>query len=1131
LPAFVSSKNICRKRKAKRWKKSKKKRIKPIVDMEPITAYLTRTTLTEPGTVRVWEEEILLPTYPVGEEEKNPVFLEKRVYQGSSGAVYPYPVIEKIADEKVDKPYRAFFVENDYLKIMVLPALGGRVQMAYDKIKNRHFVYYNQVIKPALVGLTGPWISGGIEFNWPQHHRPSTFLPVDCSIEEHADGSKTIWCSEVERMSRTKGMHGFTLRPGKARLEINVQIYNRTPFPQTFLWWANPAVVVHEQYHSVFPPDVHAVFDHGKRDVSRFPIATGTYYKQDYSAGVDISRYQNIPVPTSYMAIQSKFDFVGGYEENVRGGLLHVANHHVAPGKKQWTWGCGDFGRAWDRNLTDEDGPYIELMTGVYTDNQPDFSWLQPYEEKSWTQYFMPYAELGYVKNATKDALVNLETHGGQTEIMLYTTARFASLQAMLKHKNGALLFSQKINASPAEPYKALVPTGDALPEELRFELRSEQGQLLLEYQAEAPALKPLPEPAQAAKAPQEVASVEQLFLTGLHLEQYRHATYFPMDYYLEALRREPGDVRCNNAAGLWFLRRGQFAKAETHFRTAIGTLTARNPNPYDGEPYYHLGLSLKMQRKNDEACDAFFKATWNVAWQDPAYFSLAQIDTMYGRFEEALDRVERSLIRNAHNHKARHLKAIVLRKLGRTEEALRWIEASLQIDRFNVGCLFEKDARRLPPHFRCTPHDFLEYAFDYAAAGLYDEAEQLLLLSPDTRYPILFYALASFASLSGKPEKAAAYSAQAARLPAGYCFPNRIEEVNLLQEAIDNNPADAKAPYYLGNFWYAARQYPEAIACWERSAALDATFPTVLRNLALAYYNQLNEKEKAGALLEKAFALDESDARLFMERDQLYKKRGLPVHERLAFLEKHLPLVEQRDDLSIERITLYNQAGEYEKARELLAGRQFHPWEGGEGKVTGQYVVCHLELAKRAIAEQQYDRALRLLEATEAYPPHLGEGKLANAEENDVDYYKGIAFAGLGDASAARLAFERATCGSSEPQQAFFYNDNQPDKIFYQGLAWRRLGRDDRARGCFNKLIAYGEKHLFDTCRIDYFAVSLPDLAIWDDDLSVRNQIHCYYMMGLGYLGLGDKEKARAFLSKVSALDVNHLGAQIHLS
>lgn len=139
---------------------------------------LAQSTVDTP-IVRCWEEDILLPTYETGEFEKNPIFLEKRVYQGSSGVVYPYPVIEKIADQPTQKSWHVVFIENQYIKVMIMPELGGRIQMAFDKVKQRHFVYFNQVIKPALVGLTGPWISGGIEFNWPQHHRPSTYLPTD----------------------------------------------------------------------------------------------------------------------------------------------------------------------------------------------------------------------------------------------------------------------------------------------------------------------------------------------------------------------------------------------------------------------------------------------------------------------------------------------------------------------------------------------------------------------------------------------------------------------------------------------------------------------------------------------------------------------------------------------------------------------------------------------------------------------------------------------------------------------------------------------------------------------------------------------------------------------------------------
>ncbi len=413
--------------------------------------------------VKVWEESIVIPTYGTGSPDKNPMFFEKRVYQGSSGAVYPNPVIEKILDEKEDVSWKAVFLENRYLKIMILPELGGRVQMAFDKIGNRHFIYYNQVIKPALVGLCGPWISGGIEFNWPQHHRPSTYEAVDFRIEEHADGSKTIWVNEIEKMFRTKGMAGFTLHPDKAYLEIKGKLYNRTPLPQTFLWWANPAVKVNDHYQSVFPPDVHAVFDHGKRDVSSFPIATGTYYKVDYAPGTDISRYKNIPVPTSYMAIRSDYDFVGGYEHDTEAGVLHVANHHISPGKKQWTWGHSDFGKAWDKNLTDEDGPYIELMTGVYTDNQPDFSWLMPYEEKSFTQYFLPYRALGLVQNANKDLLLHSTVTGNTLQLKVFATGP-ENLQSLEVRVNGEQIYKDVFSVSPEDIFEVKIPLPAGAP-------------------------------------------------------------------------------------------------------------------------------------------------------------------------------------------------------------------------------------------------------------------------------------------------------------------------------------------------------------------------------------------------------------------------------------------------------------------------------------------------------------------------------------------------------------------------------------------------------------------------------------------------------------------------------------------
>ena len=342
-------------------------------------------------------------------------------------------------------------------------------------------------------------------------------------------------------------------------------------------------------------------------------------------------------------------------------------------------------------------------------------------------------------------------------------------------------------------------------------------------------------------------------------------------------------------------------------------------------------------------------------------------------------------------------------------------------------------------------------------------------------------------------------------------------------------NPTDSKAPYYLGNLCYDKRQYPEAVACWEKSAEIDDTFPTVLRNLSLAYFNKLNKEQKAIEMLEKAFALDTTDARIFMELDQLYKRICRSHVERLDFLEKHFELVEQRDDVYLEYATLCNQIGNYNKAKELIDKRKFHPWEGGEGKVPTQYQLCRVELAKEYINKKDYTGAIELLCECLEYPYNLGEGKLYGAQENDFHYWLGCAYEGMGIVEEARKYWNFAKEGNTEPAAAIFYNDQKPDKIFYQGLALLKLGCKEEASSRFNNLINFGEKHLDEQIKLDYFAVSLPDLLIWEDDLTYRNKIHCHYMIGLGHLGLGEIEMAKSHLMMAFEMDINHQGVQIH--
>lgn len=1075
--------------------------------------------------VKVYSKTITIPTYEPAEPNRLPMFLDKRVYQGSSGKVYPHTVTESISDEKVDKEYNAIYLENEYLLVMILPEIGGKIQRIYDKTNGYDAVYYNHVIKPALVGLAGPWVSGGIEFNWPQHHRPSTFDPVDYTIQENEDGSATVWVGEIEKMYHTKGMAGFTLYPDKAYLEIKGQLYNPTEQPQTFLWWANPAVAVNDHTQSIFPPDVHAVMDHGKRDASNFPIATGTYYKMDYSEGVDISRYKNIPVPTSYMAYHSDYDFVGNYDHSKEAGLLHIADHHISPGKKQWTWGCGDFGKAWDRNLTDEDGPYIELMTGMFTDNQPDFTFIAPYEEKRFKQYFMPYKGVNAVKNATLDAMINLEIEEDKAIVFVYSPRKLnatISLEGLFDN-----YISESVELTPKESFtKAVSLSEDDLSDitNLTLAVKDSEGKVLVSYSPLPEANEKTPKPAQAAKKPEEIHSLEELYLTALHLEQYRHATYSPEPYYLEGLRRDPTDARLNNGYGMYLYKKGEWKKSVKYFKAAIKKLTWKNPNPYDCEPYYNLGLAYKMLNMPDKAYDAFYKSIWSAAMQDKGFYQLACLSCWKKEYDKAAEFVEQSLARGYHNLKARNLKTTLLRLAGKTDEAIAFAKETIKIDPLDFGGRYE--LYRLTGDFivlndlttimRNDLQNYIELSLNYADASLLDESAKVLALISQADKALLHYYMAYYSNSEIELEIAAGCK--------GICFTNSPSDIIILKYAIENNSSDAQAPYLLGNLLYDKGQYDSAIEYWELSKSVNPQFADVYRNLSLAYFNKKGDKDKALENMEKAYRYDKGNARIFFELDQLYKRLNYPVKKRLMYMVDEIDILSERDDLYTEYITLLNDCKYYERALKAIKAHKFHPWEGGEGKITSQYKKANMGLAKIYYMKEDYEEATLYLKAALEYPENLGEGKLINDYDNDIYYYLGCVTEKL-DLIEAHEYFKLAMRGDDDLSSAKYYNDQPPEMFYYRAAAAKKLGDIKKAKQGFNKMINYYREHIDDVCEIDYFAVSLPDFLVFEADLDSNNYAHCCYMAALGYIGLDQKEKALELAEKGLERNASHQG------
>ncbi len=441
-----------------------------------------------------------------------------------------------------------------------------------------------------------------------------------------------------------------------------------------------------------------------------------------------------------------------------------------------------------------------------------------------------------------------------------------------------------------------------------------------------------------------------------MHLQQYRHASRRAEDYYREALRRDAGDSRSNTAMAEWHLRRGEYGDAERHLRTALERLALRNTNPRDGEASYLLGLALRLQGRLEEADDAFGKAGWNGAFAAASDTARAEIAVLRGDPEAALRLLDRALAANAAQPAAQGLRAALLRRAGNTEAARAQVAATLAADPLDVRALHEQalldgTGGALPGGAQAA----LDVAHEEARAGLLDEAvdalERALAADPAPRHvPLLHYTLAWLESRRGDGAAAARQRAAAAAAAPEHAFPARLEEIAVLEWAIAAAPHDPRAPYYLGNLLYDKRRYHDAIALWRRAARLDPAFATAWRNLGIAEFNVLRRPGHALAAYRRAFRADATDARVLYELDQLRKRLGHAPAARLRSLERQREAVRKRDDLGVEFVALLNRVGRHGQALAELRARRFHPWEGGEGLVSAQWLVANRELARMAL-------------------------------------------------------------------------------------------------------------------------------------------------------------------------------------
>lgn len=1052
-----------------------------------------------PGQVLAWEQPVSIDTYLPLEPDRYPAFLDNRVYQGSSGRVFPLPFGDRISSEKAPHEWRGIHLENEWLRLLILPEIGGRIAIAYDKVAQYDLFYRNNVIKPALVGLAGPWVSGGVEFNWPQHHRPATFLPTDVHIEREPDGAVTVWCSDHDPFARMKGMHGIRLRPDSSKIEARVRLHNRSELRQTFLWWANVAAAVNGDYQSFFPQDVTWVADHAKRAVVGFPHADRPYYGIDYPARVDdahpdadrLDWYRNIPVPTSYMVTDSEYEFFGGYDHGRHAGFVHWAPREISPGKKMWTWGDAPFGSAWNRNLTDSDGPYVELMAGVFTDNQPDFAYLAPGETKCFSQYWYPLSTIGPAQAATADLAGRLDLVDGRARIGLIASEHFDALELVLVGDDGARRSVGTSAMTPATPWVLDVGGVDA---GARLEVVCDGRVVLHVGERRDPAQPPpsQPHPPRAAvepRMPAEIETIDEIVHVARYLDQYRHATRSSEPYWREVLRRDPGESRARTSLSLLEYSRADYVLALEHAQAALARVSAWAPTPFSGETHFVAGLCLVRLGRDVEAAPLLARAAWDGAYAAAANLTLARLQSRAGERTRAI-RALRSLIRADPQHtQAADLLAALLIREGNREDAGRVLARTLVIDpldawaRWLAGRQFTSDATIA-----------LDVALEFCAAGMWtealgvlEEAGRLNEHRPSGQVnvgPLVCYHRGRALDAVGRHDEALAAWRAAGRVEARNCLPSRLDDIDALAQAISRGSPDGRSHALVGSWLYAHHRRTAAVESWRR--ALDKGLETdevalVSRNLGIASYNLDHDADAAVAHYNRALAARPSDAKLLAEVDRLAERRGVSADDRAARLEQDLELVTQRDDLLIAYLEALCEEGRFDDARRHIGGRSFQPWEGGEGLVLAVWNRICFGLARRALDNGDLDAAGARLDDAAEPPVTLGETRHPLATTSELDLLRGDVAAAGGRDAEARHRWEAAA--SSVADFSTMAVTPFSAETGHALAALDRLGRADEADQLGRRMESWLTERSATPATIDFFATSLPTLLLFVDD------------------------------------------------
>lgn len=981
--------------------------------------------------VRAWEGTETIVTYEEGAPDVNPPF---DLFAGGRFN-YPYTMRLALTDRKAPRTWRTLNLENEHLRITVLPDLGGRLWRAVDKANGAQMFYANPSLKFAQVAYRGAWATFGIEFNFPVSHNWVTSSPVDSALVRDRDGSASIVVGNIDLVYGMQWRVALTLRPGRSVLEQATTLYNRSDTRHRFYWWTNAAVEVWDDSQLVYPMEFTAT--HGFTLVDTWPVD---------SAGVDLSRPGNHRTgAVSLFSHGSHEPFMGIYHPRTRAGVAHWADPAELPAKKVWSWGADAEGRDWRRALSDNDSAQVEIQAGLFR-NQETYAFLEPQESLRFREYWVPVRDIGGLSRATPDGVVHVvRARADVLSVGAQVTRRVVG--GRLRVMEGErMVVDEPLDLTPAETLQKTFPADAAA--RYTVEIADGAGRVLIAHTEGRYDVVPRAEvtvgPQRAHVFPPADRQSAGDFVERGRADELEGRLLRAWDTYEAGRLRFPDSFELARSAGRLAVGLKRFDEAVPRLEAAL----ARVSN--DAETQYYLGLAAAALG-DDAGARAWWESAAHFRTLRPS--SLLQLARVAARASEgarARRIIGQAVAADPEMTRAGALEVALLRRAGRTTKARARLAHWRAQD--PTSAILRHEAVRLgspdPALWRHLAGDaqrVLEVAADYMGIAAWDDALRVLdrpypsgpgvVSEPGApavaQHPEIAYYRGYCRTRLGRSGRADFQAAS--HLPTTYVFPQRAETLTVLRRALADDPRDATAHALVGALELSSGRVGAAIEAWEQARRLDPDMPVLHRNLGLALLHD-GQLDRSREVLAEGLAADPSNVEVYLALDQVLALLGRPASERVVALERY-PEANAMPSALVFKLALARiEAGRFDEAEGLFHGR-FFPREEFGTNPRQVYLEARLQRALAAARDARCDEARRVAE-------HLGDAVSGLAFTQDgmdafvvgarTQYLLGEVFALCQDDASARPHWQAAAAGQDRYPQA--------DAAFVS-LARRRLG------------------------------------------------------------------------------------------